>query len=108
MTNYISPFFKYNYVPPYKHILKPKSCYTNTNPPPIHEVKKECTESKNNSSDTKQDSKPNLVSLSKPIFEFNGIKLYEDDLLILAVIYFLYKQDTHDNLLIIALLSLLF
>ena len=40
--------------------------------------------------------------------EFKGIKLKGDDLLILLLIYFLYKQNINDNLLLIALFSLLF
>ena len=50
----------------------------------------------------------NCVPKFKPIFEFNGLKLYSDDLLILALIYFLYKEEIKDTLLFIALFSLLF
>ncbi len=48
------------------------------------------------------------TSTNLPIFEFNGIKLYNDDLLILLLIYFLYKEKVNDNLLYIALFALLF
>ena len=43
-----------------------------------------------------------------PLLEFAGIKLYSDDVLILALIYFLYKENIDDKLLLIALFSLLF
>lgn len=45
---------------------------------------------------------------AKPLLEFHGIKLYNDDLLILLLIYFLYKENINDKLLLIALFSLLF
>ena len=44
----------------------------------------------------------------KPLMEFGGIQLYHDDLLILLLIYFLYKEKINDKLLLIALFSLLF
>jgi hypothetical protein len=47
-------------------------------------------------------------SISKPILDFFGIRLYSDDILILLLIYFLYKENVNDTLLIIALFSLLF
>lgn len=37
-----------------------------------------------------------------------GIKLYLDDLIILFIIFILYKENEHDNELIICLLLLLF
>lgn len=45
---------------------------------------------------------------AKPLLEFHGIKLFNDDLLILLLIYFLYKENINDKLLLIALFSLLF
>ena len=42
------------------------------------------------------------------IFEIFGIKLYIDDLIILGVIYFLYQQKVHDEMLYIILFLLLF
>ncbi len=40
-------------------------------------------------------------------FEVFGIKLYFDDLLILALLFFLYKEDSHDDYLYIILIMLL-
>jgi len=40
-------------------------------------------------------------------FEIFGIKLYFDDLLILALIFFLYKEEVNDNYLYIILFMLL-
>lgn len=44
---------------------------------------------------------------SEPIFEIFGIKLYFDDLLIVALIFFLYNEGVRDNLLFISLVLLL-
>lgn len=41
-------------------------------------------------------------------FEIFGIKLYFDDLLILALLFFLYKEEVKDNYLYIVLFLLLF
>lgn len=40
-------------------------------------------------------------------FEVFGIKLYFDDLLILALLFLLYKEDSHDDYLYIILIMLL-
>lgn len=42
-----------------------------------------------------------------PIFEIFGIKLFFDDILIIALIFFLYNEGVRDNLLFIALILLL-
>jgi len=47
-------------------------------------------------------------NLDKPILEFRGFKLYYDDMLILALIYFLYLENINDTLLYLALFALLF
>lgn len=43
----------------------------------------------------------------KALIEFYGIKLFSDDLLILSLIYFLYKENINDTLLYIALFALI-
>lgn len=47
-------------------------------------------------------------SQKSPLLEIGNLKFFSDDILILAVIYFLYTQHTDDKLLLIALFSLLF
>ncbi len=42
------------------------------------------------------------------IFEIFGIKLYLDDLIIIGVMYFLYQQNVHDEMLYLILFMLLF
>ena len=41
------------------------------------------------------------------VFDLFGIKLYEDDILILCLLFFLYTQGIEDNLLFLSLLLLL-
>lgn len=48
-----------------------------------------------------------LSENKEPIFEIFGIKLYFDDLLIVALIFFLYNEGVRDNLLFISLVLLL-
>lgn len=43
----------------------------------------------------------------EPILEFSGLKLYLDDLIILSILYFLYKEDVKDDILFILLILLL-
>lgn len=44
---------------------------------------------------------------TREFFEIIGIKLYFDDILIICLIFFLYKEDVHDEMLFIALILLL-
>ncbi len=43
----------------------------------------------------------------KPVIEFAGLKLYLDDLLILSILFILYKEDVKDDMLFILLVLLL-
>lgn len=45
--------------------------------------------------------------LEHPIIEILGIQLYLDDLIILGLLFFLYKEDVHDEILFGILLLLL-
>ena len=47
------------------------------------------------------------VSEEKPIFEIFGIRLYSDDLILLALLFFLYKEEVKDPSLFISLILLL-
>ena len=49
----------------------------------------------------------NRQSSDLPVFDIFGIKLYNDDLLILGLLFFLYSQDVHDDELFLVLLLLL-
>lgn len=43
----------------------------------------------------------------EPVFEIFGLKLYFDDVLIIALIFFLYNEGVRDNLLFISLILIL-
>ena len=45
--------------------------------------------------------------LSEPIVEILGIQLYLDDIIILGLLFFLYKEDVHDEMLFLTLVLLL-
>lgn len=45
--------------------------------------------------------------LNEPILEILGIQLYLDDIIILGLLFFLYKEDVHDEMLFLALVLLL-
>lgn len=46
-------------------------------------------------------------NFNHPILKFQSIEIYEDDLMILMLLFFLYKEDVHDTFLYIALFALL-
>ena len=43
----------------------------------------------------------------EPLLVFSGFKLYLDDIIILALLFFLYKEDVKDDILFILLILLL-
>lgn len=45
--------------------------------------------------------------LNEPIIEILGIQLYLDDIIILGLLFFLYKEDVHDEMLFLTLVLLL-
>ncbi len=55
----------------------------------------------------KQSEANNRLSEEEPIFEIFGIKLHFDDILIIALIFFLYNEGVKDNYLFISLILLL-
>ncbi len=46
-------------------------------------------------------------SQEEPIFEVFGLNLYFDDILIIALIFFLYNEGVRDNMLFVSLILLL-
>lgn len=87
----------YNFPPPYSNyyknsIRKPKNINTNK------------AEQK---MDSDNSTKPSNDTGSSACINILGIKLYMDDLIILFIIFILYKEKIKDNELIICLLLLL-
>lgn len=70
------------------------------------EISEDNTENKEKSSITNSRNISNTTD--KPIFEILGIKLFLDDLIIIGVMYFLYQQHVHDEILYLILFMLLF
>ncbi len=48
-----------------------------------------------------------LTNLEEPVLEILGIKLYLDDIIILGLLFFLYKEDVQDEMLFLSLILLL-
>ena len=58
--------------------------------------------------DESRSTSPSSTSNVQPIFEIFGIKLFLDDLIILGILFFLYKEEVKDDMLYIILFLLLF
>ena len=130
MTNFISPFNRYRYVNQNYYTKKqPKNLLTYPTTNSLYgnnyQIADNRTNQKNNTTlknlkeksdsdfqneNTSQEEKGNNNNSfeSKLLLEIHGIKLYTDDLLILLLIFFLYKENINDKLLLISLFSLLF
>lgn len=89
------PFFGYPYGYPYYQYYNKHANYK----PTVEKSKKE-------NSITNKEEISNTIN--PYIFEILGIKIYLDDLIILAILYFLYQQKVKDEMLYIILLLLLF
>lgn len=50
---------------------------------------------------------PLFSNIEEPVFEILGIMLYLDDIIILGLLFFLYKEGVQDELLYIVLIMLL-
>ena len=48
-----------------------------------------------------------LTNLEEPVLEISGIELYLDDIIILGLLFFLYKEDVQDEMLFLSLILLL-
>ena len=119
---YHNPYYKY-YRSPNSYVNIQKNAYTSK----LTETSEENSTTSQNSIDNKaiykeenfeNDYKENVQRAcnsldnnnesDKPIFELFGIKLYSDDLIILAVLFLLYEQNVKDEMLYIILFLLLF
>ena len=103
---YHNPYYQYynkqrNYVDIQKNISNTENCPEISTPEKADEknVQGDLTSLDTNNQNTDGDS---------PIFEIFGIKLYSDDLIILAVLFLLYEQNVKDEMLYIILFLLLF
>lgn len=71
---------------------------------------KDSNESINTStpSNVVKQKQPTKSDSEQPVFEILGIKLYLDDIIILCILFFLYKENVKDEMLYIILFLLLF
>lgn len=53
------------------------------------------------------ENESNYYCRNNSFFEIFGLKLYEDDILLISLIFFLYKEGVKDNYLLFALVLLL-
>lgn len=121
MNNF--PFFRFPYNNYYRYYNRyPKNdTFTNN----THDINENYSSEKNNvtteNTQKREDRKSSKYTafgpiifnsssfsdLEQPILEILGLKLYLDDLIILALLFFLYKEDVKDESLFIALILLL-
>lgn len=119
---YHNPYYKY-YRSPNNYVNIQKNSYTSNDAETSKGIStisqdnidnKTICKEENFESDCKENvqracnSLDNNNNIDKPIFELFGIKLYSDDLIILAVLFLLYEQNVKDEMLYIILFLLLF
>ena len=84
-------------------MYRPYYAYYNRHKPPVR-TEEHITESKDVNLKEKQSEKHDEKKCEeKPVFAFLGINIYSDDLLILAILFFLYSEGVQDPELFIAL-----
>lgn len=88
----------------------PNSNYYKSHIRRLQKTKKNQTQSQESNYNQENPNKTPASSVTDNNICINilGIKLYLDDLIILFIIFILYKENDHDNELIICLLLLLF
>lgn len=119
MANF--PFFRpysnyYQYYPHYNyHNIKKNENETNENENPQefnkdsmnNQVEYKRKSSKYNSFGPFHFTNPLFNDIEEPIIEIIGIQLYLDDIIILGLLFFLYKENVQDELLFLSLILLL-
>lgn len=89
----------------YGNTERDKSQYTR--PQNFNNIGNSSNYSKNDNSNNVTEDTASTSNMYEQYFEIFGMKLYFDDLLILALIFFLYKEDVKDSSLFIILFLLL-
>lgn len=102
---YNSQYYRYNNKMPYNNgSFKNPNIIKNSDVTNNSEINNN-SNNKNNSITTSNEVRN---TIDDAIFEIFGIKLYLDDLIIVALIFFLYNQEIKDDILYIILFLLLF
>lgn len=108
-----NPFFNYYRNPYYYNNynygnISSDNLYNSNNLSQKNNIKSKITSSDDNENNkTERNEKNNPDNSSEFIFEIFGIKLEFDDILLICLIFFLYKEEVHDTYLFIALILLL-
>ncbi len=105
------PYFSYPYHNPYYRYYNVPKNYVNIQKKESNDNTFEQIPEKESKTKNVQRALPSLdnnTEKDSPIFEIFGIKLYSDDLIILAVLFLLYEQNVKDEMLYIILFLLLF
>ncbi len=97
MYNYRNPYFNHQ---TYTRINPNINSHLNKNSP-IHD------EPKSSSAETRDKKIKFQENSNDVLFEFFGLKIYMDDLLIICVLLFLYQEGIQDEYLFISLILLL-
>ena len=87
----------------YNNYKRPQYLYHNNVPLPPHNPHSP----NQNSVPKKEDPEPKKAESSEYFFELFGIKLYYDDILIICILFFLYKEEVKDFELFLSLIMLL-
>lgn len=85
----------------YNNYKRPQYKYYNTPPPQNPIVEKQTFENK------KEDPCHKKTESSEYFFDIFGIKLYYDDILIICILFLLYKEEVKDFELFLSLIMLL-
>jgi hypothetical protein len=109
-----SPFFyqRYYSYPKYNNPIPENINEDNTNVKESEEVQVEENEKRTSSNNYRTHNpihiqNPFFANSDEPIIEILGIRLYSDDILILGLLFFLYKENVKDEMLFLSLILLL-
>ena len=89
------------------HNVNINPLYTKSMPIKMNRPPRENNVSPQKNNNIKSNKKLKDEKLEDTYFEILGIKLYYDDILLLCLIFFLYKEGVQDEYLFIALIMLL-
>lgn len=92
---------------PYFTARNRKQSYSSENISKMKQEQDNKSRIKNDTSQKESKYIKKIINVEAPIFEIFGLKLFFDDILIIALIFFLYNEGVRDNLLFISLILIL-
>lgn len=103
------PYFNYPYYRryrPFPYAPKPNTSFS-TSEPNSHSEKENKKEKKNATTNKSSSNSASDQENRGDFFDIFGIRLYFDDILLICLIFFLYKEGVEDQSLFISLILLL-